>query len=188
MDLNEFLEIVNSGEEISCKSDVQKYMTMLSANARKITSQINNGYHTDEEITELMSNLVGDLGENFRLFPPIYSDCGKNLHIGDNVFINSGCCFQDQGGVYLSDKVFVGHQVVFATLNHKENPEKRGNTIPKPIHIGKGVWIGSHSTILGGVTVGDNAIIGAGAVVTHNVPENAVVVGVPAKVIKYIDK
>lgn len=93
---------------------------------------------------------------------------------------------QDQGGIYIGDNALIGHNVVLATLNHEENPQKRGNLIPAPIKIGNDVWIGSNATILAGVTVGDGAIIAAGAVVTKDVGENAVVAGVPARYIRDI--
>ena len=106
--------------------------------------------------------------------------------VGKNVFINEGCCFQDQGGITVGDGCLIGQQVVFATLDHDPLPEKRADMLPAPILLGKNVWVGAHATILSGVTVGDNAIIAAGAVVTKDVPAGAIVGGVPAKVIKYI--
>lgn len=102
------------------------------------------------------------------------------------MFINSGCKFQDQGGIYIGDGALIGHNVVIATLNHDFAPEKRRGMYPKPVTVGKNVWIGSNSTICPGVTIGDNAVIGAGSVVTKDVPENMVAAGVPAKVIKSI--
>ena len=127
------------------------------------------------------------MDKSFGLFPPIYSDFGKNIKIGKNVFINSGCCFQDQGGIELGDGCLIGHQVVIATLNHDLDPEKRGSMIPAAVKLGKNVWVGAHATILPGVTVGDNAVIAAGAVVTKDVPAYCVAAGVPARVIKQIE-
>ena len=122
-----------------------------------------------------------------RMFLPFYTDCGKNLHIGKNVFINSGCCFQDQGGITIGDGALIGHNVVMATLNHSEDPETRGNLHPAPIHIGRNVWIGASATILPGVTIGDGAIVGAGSVVTRDVPENMTVTGVPARILRSVN-
>ena len=121
------------------------------------------------------------------MFPPFYTDCGKNLKIGKNVFINACCQFQDQGGIEIGNGTLVGPKTVIATLNHHMNPSKRANLIPKPVKIGKNVWIGANVTILPGVTIGNGAVIAAGAVVNKNVEANAVVGGVPARFIKTIE-
>ena len=120
------------------------------------------------------------------MFPPLYTDCGKNLKIGRNVFINSSCQFQDQGGIVIGDGSLIGPKTVIATLNHHMDPKKRANLIPKPVVIGKNVWIGANVTILPGVIIGDGAVIAAGAVVSKDVEANTVVGGVPAKLIKQI--
>lgn len=186
MELNEFIDSMNKREYIPFYSQAQSLLDQYAENARMITTEINNRFHTNDELCSLFAELIGKQVEDFRLFPPFYTDFGKNITVGKNVFINSGCCFQDQGGITIGDNVLIGHQVVLATLNHDQCPSKRANLIPAPIHIGNCVWIGAHATILSGVTIGDNAIIAAGAVVNKDVPANAVVGGVPAKIIKYI--
>ena len=123
----------------------------------------------------------------FKMFPPFYTDFGKNITIGQNVFINACCHFQDHGGITLGDGCLIGHNVVFATLNHGIAPDDRASMYPAPIRLGKNVWVGSNSTILRGVTIGDNAIIAAGSVVTKDVTGNTIVGGVPAKCIRHID-
>lgn len=183
----EFIEIMNSGDQIKCGDAVHLKMHELSQEAIRITVEINSSYHTPQEIRNLMENLIGqELDENFGLFPPFYTDCGKNIHIGKGVFINAGCKFQDQGGIYIGDNCLLGHNTVIATLNHGMLPEERGDLIPSPVRIGNNVWIGSGSIILSGVTIGDNAVIGAGSVVTKDVPADMVAVGSPAKVIRSI--
>ena len=182
----EFLSRMNSGGQVTAESDVQRLMHSLSQEAIRITMEINSHYHTPDEINALMSELTGEHVE-VGLFPPFYTDCGKNIHLGKGVFINAGCKFQDQGGIWIGDGALIGHNTVLATLNHGLRPEERHDLIPKPIHIGKNVWIGSNSTVLAGVTIGDNAVIGAGSVVTKDVPENTVAVGCPARVIRRID-
>ena len=97
-----------------------------------------------------------------------------------------GCKFQDQGGIFIGDGSLIGHNVVLATLNHAMSPEDRASMIPAPIRIGKRVWIGANATVLPGVTIGDGAIVAAGAVVTKDVPENIVVAGVPAVPIRHL--
>ena len=182
-----FIDAMNSGNEIIADSEIHKYMVKLSNEAMKITSRLNNEYHEPEEICSLFSELTGQVVDTtFGMFPPFYTDCGKNIHVGKNVFINSGCHFQDQGGIYIDDGALIGHEVVIATLNHSLNPQKRANLIPSPIHIGKNVWIGAHATILPGVSIGDGAVVAAGAVVTKDVPEKTVVGGVPASELKKI--
>lgn len=185
MTLTEFLEYLNSGKTVIACSEVHQYMCMLSQEALKLTTRLNNSYCTPEEIRAIFSELTGQtVDESFSMFPPFFTDCGKNLHVGKNVFFNSGCKFQDQGGIYIGDDALIGHNVVLATLNHSYNPAERANLIPAPIHIGKNAWIGSNATVLPGVTIGDGAVVAAGAVVTKDVPTNMIVGGVPAKIIK----
>lgn len=189
MELNQFLEHLSQGLEVIAGSEVHQYMGDLAQEALRITAELNTSYHEPKEICVLMSELTGrPIDESFAMFPPFYTDCGKNITIGKNVFINSGCRFQDQGGITIGDDTLIGHNVVLATLNHGFAPNKRKNLYPAPIVIGKNVWIGANATVLPGVTIGDNAVVAAGAVVTKDVPVNAVVGGVPARVIKKIDE
>lgn len=163
-------------------------MDKMSDEARRITFEINNAYHTQEELRVLMSRLLDKpVDSTFKIFPPFYTDFGKNITIGRNVFINACCHFQDHGGITLGDGCLIGHNVVFATLNHGIAPDDRASMYPAPIRLGKNVWVGSNSTILRGVTIGDNAIIAAGSVVTKDVAGNTIVGGVPAKCIRHID-
>lgn len=187
MELREFLEMMERQEVIEAGSEELEFCGEMLQKALKITSQINTGYHTPEEIEELFSELTGeDVRGKLALFPPFHTDFGRNIHIEGHVTLNAGVCIQDQGGVWIGDGSLLGHNVVLATLNHDMAPEKRGSLYPAPIVIGKNVWIGSNSTVLQGVTIGDGAIVAAGAVVTKDVPANTVVGGVPAKVVKEI--
>ena len=187
MDLAEFLEHLNSGKLVKGGSEAHQFMHGVSQEALQITAEINGSYHEPAQLRALFSELTGrPVDESFGLFPPFYTDCGKNIHIGKNVFINMGCKFQDQGGIFIGDGALIGHNVVLATLNHAASPKDRGSMIPAPIRIGKNVWVGANAVILPGVTIGDGAIVAAGAVVNRDVPENTVVGGVPAKVIRTI--
>lgn len=185
MDKDGFLEFIKSADYIEAGSEAHLCMHEMSERARRITDKINNSYRTRDEIADLMNELTGGkVEEGFTLFPPLYADCGYNLHVGKNVFVNSGCCFQDHAGIYIGEGTMIGHQVVFATLNHDLDPKKRQSMIPRSIRVGKNVWIGSHATILQGVNIGDNAVIAAGAVVTKDVEADSVVAGAPAKPVK----
>ena len=152
---------------------------------KKLLRSIGKGVHFEP-------NFRCEFGYNISIGNNFYAnfDCimlnGGGIEIGDNVFINACCHFQDHGGVTLGDGCQIGHNVVFATLDHGLAPEDRHTTYPAPIMLGRNVWVGSNSTILQGVTIGDNAVVAAGAVVTKDVPAYTVVAGCPAKAIKRI--
>lgn len=184
MKLNDFLDYVKTGQALSSE-DIHRFMDDMSNEARRLTFRLNTAYYTPDEVRALLSELFGyKVPSSLRVFPPFYTDFGKNIQVGENVFINACCHFQDHGGVTLGDGCQIGHNVVFATLNHGLEPEDRANTYPAPIVLGRGVWVGSNATILQGVTIGDHAIVAAGAVVTKDVAPNTVVGGIPAKIIK----
>lgn len=188
MTLDEFLRYVKMGAALDTPG-IHHFMDEMSCEARRITFVLNGAYHTPDEVRALLSHLFGaEVDPSLRVFPPFYTDFGKNIHIGKGVFINACCHFQDHGGITIGDNCQIGHNVVFATLNHGLAPEDRKTTYPAPIVLGRNVWVGSNVTILQGVNIGDNAIVAAGAVVTKDVPVNTVVGGVPAKPIKKINE
>lgn len=188
MTLEELLTYFSESETIGENKEAVDMMRYYSREAQKITMKINTAYHEPKEMAELFSELIGKpVDPSFGLFPPFYTDFGKNITIGKNVFINADCKFQDQGGIYIDDGALIGHGVVLATLNHDMDPEKRQQLHPAPIHIGKNVWIGANSVVCSGVTIGDNAVVAAGAVVVKDVEANTVVGGVPAKMIRRIE-
>lgn len=188
MNINDFLAHLNRGEPVIGGSQMHHMMHQISQEALKITVELNGHYQTPEEVRELFSRLIGkQVDDAFALFPPFYTDCGKNINVGKNVFINSGCRFQDQGGITIGDNALIGHNAVLATLNHDIDPRKRSTMHPASITIGKDVWIGANVTVVPGVEIGDGAIIAAGAVVTKRIPPNVIAGGVPAKVLKKID-
>ncbi len=184
MTTKEFKEYVKMRKALNTE-EIHRFMDAMSNEARRITFLLNTAYRTPDEVRGLLSELFGyQVPSSLRVFPPFYADYGKNITVGENVFINACCHFQDHGGVTIGDGCQIGHNVVFATLNHGLAPEDRKTTYPAPIVLGKNVWVGSNATILQGVTIGDNAVIGAGAVVTKDVAANAIVGGVPAKEIR----
>lgn len=188
MDLRELLEHFNNGDVLGEDPAVIELMRFYSREAQKITMEINTRYHEPDELADLFSKLIGKpVGGSFGLFPPFYTDFGKNITVGEGVFINAGCKFQDQGGIFIDDGALIGHGVVLATLDHDLDPKKRQQLHSAPIYIGKRVWIGANATVTKGVTIGDNAVVAAGAVVTRDVEANTIVGGVPAKFIRRID-
>lgn len=189
MTLEELLETF-ADENHPAKNNPERlnFFRELCDETRRIEMELNTSYHTPEQIIEIMSRLTHKkVDETFRLFPPFYADFGKNISFGKNVFVNSGCHFQDQGGIKIGDGVFIGHNVVLATATHDLDPRMNRKLHYKPITIENNVWIGSNSTILQGVTVGEWAVVAAGAVVTKDVAPYTVVGGVPAKFIKKVD-
>lgn len=182
----ETLNYLNSGAASPEEIDrIVNAMRASSQEALRLTAELNGSYHTPEEVRELFSRIIGKpVDDAFALFPPFATDFGKNIHVGTNVFINSGCRFQDQGGIFIGDDALIGHNVVLATLNHGIAPALRQSLVPAPIHLGDRVWIGSNATVLPGVSIGTNSIVGAGSVVTKDVPENCIVAGVPARFIR----
>ena len=186
MNIYEFKEYVKERKPLS-SDEIHQFMHDMSDEARRITIELNTTYRSQDKIRQLLSRLFGyEVPSTLRVFPPFYTDFGKNIKVSENVFINACCHFQDHGGVVIGDNCQIGHNVVFATLNHGIAPEDRYHTYPAPIVLGKNVWVGSNATILQGVTIGDNAIVGAGAVITKDVEANTIVGGIPAKFIKRI--
>ena len=177
MKLEEYLEHVNSGKKIIANSKEHQLMHESLQDALKITHKINSEFHTAEEIQELFGELTGKpANRTLGLIPPFNTDFGKNIHVGENVFI-----------IYIGDDVLIGHNACLLTLNHAKEPENRADMYPAPIHIGDKAWLGSNVTVLPGVTIGEGAIVAAGAVVTKDVAPNTIVGGIPAKFIKNVD-
>lgn len=187
MNTEQLVRHFNQGKNVTPGTAEHDLLLQCSNEAMRITAELNATYHSPEKVRELISRLTGKaVDDTFTLFPPFYSDFGKNITIGKNVFINSCCCFQDQGGIRIGDGALIGHRVVLATINHGFPPEERSSCRPAPIVIGNNVWIGSGAIVLPGITIGDNAIVAAGAVVTRDVAADSIVAGAPARFIRSI--
>jgi len=183
--LDALLGALRAGETITGNSPHHEAMHAASQAALRVTARLNGGHHSPEEIVALMRELTGtEVPDSFRLFPPFRTDFGRNTTFGERVFVNSGCCFQDQGGVRIGDDVLIGHNVLIATLNHDLDPQRRADMVPAPVVVGDKVWIGANATILPGVTIGEGAVVGAGSLVTKDVPARTLVVGTPAAVVR----
>ncbi len=185
MDLQHFLDHVNRGGLIEGGSEHHVFMHQAAQDALRTTAELNSGYRPADEVRALVSRLTGrPVHPSLTVFPPFYSEFGKNLTLGEGIFINLGCRFQDTGGITIGDGTLIGHGSTLTTLNHSIDPERRADMTPAPIEIGRNVWLGASVTVVPGVSIGDGAIVGAGAVVTEDVPAHTIVAGVPARVIR----
>lgn len=186
--LDDLLTALEAGETIPGGSPLHAVMHATSQDALRITGELNGGYHEPARVRELLSALIGSpVDDSVTLFPPFTSDFGRHTTIGRRVFINAGCRFQDQGGITIGDDCLIGHDAIIATLQHGMAPDRRADLIPAPVVLGRGVWLGARVTVLPGVTIGDHAVIGAGSVVTRDVPARTVAVGSPARVVRALD-
>ncbi|MEA5002163.1 MAG: sugar O-acetyltransferase [Christensenella sp.] len=182
--MKNILERDRAGDVIALTDPEYDTIRKIIDEAQEITAELNHTFHNRGEVRELFSCLTGaEVDETFQLLPPFYTDFGKNIRVGKNVFINHACTFMDRGGITVGDGALIGPKVNLITINHVMSPSRRSSTVCKPVVIGKKAWLGVGATVLPGVTIGDNAVVSAGAVVTKNVPPNVVVAGVPARVI-----
>ncbi len=187
MDRN-ILEREQSGEAISPDDPEYPTISAILRETARWVFEMNSRFHDEAEVRSLFSRITGvDVDETFRLRPPFYTDFGRNIRVGKNVFINHGCIFMDRGGIVIEDDVLIAPKVSVVTTNHLINPVERRTTISSLITIKKNAWIGIGATIMPGVTIGENAIVGAASVVTRNVPANTIVAGAPARVVQRID-
>ena len=183
----ELLKYIEEGNIVKGGSEAHQEMHRLYMEAQKLLMDFNTRLYSQEEVTEMLRKLTGEeVHSSVVIQPSFNTDCGKNLHFGKRIFINSGCKFQDQGGIYIGDDVLIGHNCVIATINHDLDPDKRADMSFAPVHIGNKVWIGANVTILPGVSIGEGAIVAAGAVVNKDVKARTIVGGVPARFIKKI--
>ncbi len=183
----DIFERLRNGETISSTDPKAYQMLEASFATKQLLVQMNNASNP-QVIRDLLGQITGSvIDESVTVFTPLHINYGKHTKIGKNVFINFDCVFLDLGGITIEDNVMIAPKVSLLTESHPINPEKRQSLIPKAIHIKKNAWIGANATILQGVTIGENAVVAAGSVVSKDVPDNVVVGGIPAKIIKEIE-
>jgi acetyltransferase-like isoleucine patch superfamily enzyme len=164
-------------------------MTANVKRAMAITATLNRLTFNDaDEVRALFSELIGkQVDDSFLLIPPFFTAGGLDITVGRNVFVNQNCTFYDLGGLDVADDVMIGPNVSIITSGHPLEPsQRRASVIARPIVIERNVWIAAGATIIGGVTVGENSVVAAGAVVTRDVPPNTLVGGNPARIIRSI--
>lgn len=177
-------ERLGNGETIPANNPQRHLLRKVAFDTKELLVTMNNSSHPDE-IRNLLSQITASvIDDSVCVFTPLYINYGKHTKIGKNVFINFDCVFLDLGGITIEDGVLIAPKVSLLSEGHPLNPEERHSIVPKPIHIKKNAWIGAEATILQGVTIGENAVVAAGAVVTTDVADNTVVGGIPARLIK----
>lgn len=187
MNKTDIFERMRAGELI--RLDDPDYPQVYAAIMRafRITGELNSANHDADETRRILSRLTGaEIDVSTTVMPPFYTDFGQFTTFGQNVFVNFGCSFMDRGGITIEDGALIGPQVQLITENHAERPEDRAYVYSRPIYIRCKAWIGAGATVLPGVTIGANAIVGAGSVVTKDVPDDTIVAGIPARVVRRI--
>ncbi len=186
--MNRTIERMRRGERIAESDPDFPLLCEEFENTKRLVAELNTGYHTPAEVRALLERIWGQpLDGSVRLFPPFYTAFGKTTRVGKEVFVNFGCTFLDQGGITVEDGVFVGPGAKILTEGHPEQPALRHTLLTKPVTLRRKAWIGAGAVILPGVTVGRNAVVAAGAVVTRDVPDNSIVAGVPARILRNIN-
>lgn len=154
---------------------------------QQLLQKLNNEYHKPIETNQIISEITGKkIDQTTEVRLPFFTDYGRNISMGQNVFINSNVTMVDLGGIRLEDNVLIGPGSTLISVNHVEDPKHRRDLELSPVLIKKGAWIGANVTILPGITIGENAIVGAGSIVTKDVDDATIVIGNPAKKIRKI--
>lgn len=184
---SDVFEQLRNGAAIAANQPEAYKLREASFATKKLLVQLNNSFDP-AEIRDLLSQITGSgIDESVAVFTPLYINYGKNTKIGKNVFINFDCVFLDLGGITIEDNVLIAPKVSLLSEGHPVSPNDRQSLVPGHIHIRENAWIGAGATILPGVTIGENAVVAAGAVVSKDVHANTVVGGVPAKRLKAIE-
>ena len=186
--LDKFLEIMKSDYAYAAK--FEKSTIEIQKSAGKLIYQYNNSNPDDEEQRNtILKELFQDENLNIMIVPPFHCDYGFNVHFEGFAFLNCNCMILDTSPVYIGDGALIAPGVCISSAGHGIHPDDRLQyNISKPIHIGKKVWIGANAVILPGVTIGDGSIIGAGSVVTKDIPSNVIAAGNPCKVLREINE
>lgn len=177
---------LREGEAVAFNDPDYFDLRKASLELQKKLVALNKASDPDEARALFNGIFENGLDDSSTIFIPFNINYGKNTTIGKNVFINHGCSILDLGGVTIDDDVLIAPNVTISSEGHPINPKERKTLVPNPVRIKRNAWIGANATILPGVTIGENSIVAAGAVVTKDVPDNTIVGGVPAKIIKTI--
>ncbi|WP_304234152.1 DapH/DapD/GlmU-related protein [Jiulongibacter sediminis] len=180
------LKRMTNGEAIPMDDPEYVHIGAAVKRTLELSAKLNSSTSV-EEARDFVGQIIGEkVDDSTTVFIPFYTNIGLNIKLGKNVFINHACSFLDLGGIEIEDEVMIGPRVNITSENHPVSVADRKTLVPGKVTIKKNAWIGAGATILPGVTVGENSIVAAGALVNKDVPSNTVVGGVPAKVLKEI--
>lgn len=183
----DIFERLRKGDTIPAEDPEAWKLRAADFATKKLLLQMNSTDDPDE-VRQLLGQITGsEIDPSTTIFTPLHINYGKHIRIGKNVFINFDCVFLDLGGIIIEDNVLIAPKVSLLSEAHPVAPGARAALVTAPIHIKKNAWIGAGATILKGVTIGENAIVAAGAVVTNDVPDHVIVGGIPARVLQTIE-
>jgi acetyltransferase-like isoleucine patch superfamily enzyme len=188
MEQTDIFSRLRSGELVRLTDPEFPKVNEVLKRTMQLSAELNSTTDSDQARQILSEITRRKIDASTTVLVPFYTNFGQFISIGKNVFINHACSFLDLGGITIEDQVLIGPRVNLVTENHPADPAERRSLITKPIVIKRNAWIGASATILPGVTIGENAIVAAGAVVSKDVPANTIVGGIPAKFIKSINQ
>ena len=187
IETTDIFERLRNGESVPFTDSQYSKIVKACNDTKKLLLQLNRTADPDE-VRSLLSQITGSrIDETTTVFTPLHINYGRHTSIGKNVFINFDCVFLDLGGITIEDNVLIAPKVSLLSEGHPVKAGTRATLTAGHIHIKKNAWIGAGATILQGVTIGENAMVAAGAVVLKDVPDNVIVGGIPAKVIKEVE-
>lgn len=184
--MKDIFERLRAGELVELTDPEFFKINEIVARTLALTPAMNAATSTEDVRGKLAEIIGAPVDETTVVFAPFYTNLGRFIKLGKHVFINHACSFLDMGGIILEDHVLIGPRVNLVTENHPLDPASRRGMLCKPILIKRNAWIGAGATILPGVTIGENSVVAAGAVVNQDVADNTIVGGVPAKLIKHV--
>lgn len=181
----EFEEFLNTSKLVPEKDGLRAVISSIQTINQPLVQELNTNIQTMEIARKILEKLTLEkIDESVAINVPFQTDFGRHIHFGKDIYINKDVFMVDLGGIFIEDGVLIGPRAKLISVNHPLNPADRHKLELKSVRVEKNAWIGADATILPGVTVGVNAVVAAGAIVTKDVPANTVVAGVPAKVIK----
>ena len=187
MKMKTIFDRLRANEEVAMSDPDYGLIGASVETTMRLNLKLNNAQDLDEA-RHYLSEITGTVvSKDTTVFTPFYTNFGRHIQLGSNVFINHACSFLDLGGIVIEDDVMIGPRVNITSENHPIATSTRNTLIPQKVIIKKGAWLGANVTVLPGVTIGEHAVIAAGAVVNKNVEPESVYAGVPAKKIKDLE-